>query len=79
MIASLGKEAVICCLGTSLLFKMFITFSISEMLNVIIRLNGGFEIEHSLGIAKIRKLGMVFERYNGASQGSINTLKPRIM
>lgn len=51
-----------------------ITFSISQMLNIIVRLKGDYGIEHSIGIARIRKLGMAFERYSGASQGSINTL-----
>jgi hypothetical protein len=58
---------------------IFITFNISQILNIILGIKGGCGNEHSKGMATMRKLGMAPRRYNGASHGSMDTLKSRIM
>lgn len=58
---------------------IFITFNISQILNIILGIKGGCGNEHSKGMAAMRKLGMAPRRYNGASHGSMDTLKSRIM
>lgn len=58
---------------------IIITFNVSQILNIGVGIKGGFGNEHSKRMATMRKLGMTRRRYNGASQGSTDTRKSRIM